>query len=260
MDNQMNGLKEIYDCVIKATYDIEIDGKKISIGEPIVAFKKLQLVDFQEVKKRFNATGGYNNQTFVSWESTKEEQISFSQGVFSKVHLAILGNADLDKKNNIEVPKYEEGELDEQKKFQLKYTPIQESLFVYNAENGEKVNFVLENNTILCDTDPYTNIQAYYNFIYADEAHIINVGKQLIKGYVELTAKTRLKDDRTGKIVTGIFKIPKMKLMSDFSIRLGNDAAPAIGNFRVNAFPTGSKGSEKVMEIILLSDDIDSDL
>ena len=72
--------------------------------------------------------------------------------------------------------------------------------------------------------------------------------------------KTRLKDDVTGKTVTGVFFAPQVKLMSDFSIRLGSGAAsPAISRFTVKAFPTGSKGSEKVMDFILLDDDIDSD-
>lgn len=259
MDNQMNGFKEIYDCIIKATYDIEIGNKKIKAGEPIVVFKSLQLVDFQEIKNRVNAVGGYNNQVWVSWESTREEQMSFSQGVFSKVHLAILGNANLEQTHLIEVPKHEEGELDENSKFTLKYTPIENSIYVYD-NIGKTINFSINDNVLSCEAEPYTNIDVYYDFNYNNSTHIINVGRQLIKGYVELIAKTRLKDDITGKIVTGIFRIPRMKLMSDFSIRLGNDAPPAIGNFRVSAFPTGSKGSEKVMEIILLSDDIDSDL
>ena len=74
-----------------------------------------------------------------------------------------------------------------------------------------------------------------------------------------MTAKTRLKDDVTGKTVTGIVHMPKVKLMSDFSIRLGNDAPPAVGHFAIVAYPTGSKGSEKVMEFISLNDDVDSD-
>ena len=76
---------------------------------------------------------------------------------------------------------------------------------------------------------------------------------------MELRGKTRLKDDKTGQTITGIISIPKLKLMSDLSIRLGRDVPPVAGNFNTVAFPIGSKGNEKVMDFILLEDDIDSD-
>lgn len=258
MDNQMNGLKDIYECIFRATYDMKIGDRLIKTGEPIVMFDSLQLVDFQEIKDRIDAKGGYNNQTWVSWESTREEQIAFSQGTLSKTHLAILGNAVMNKEEYVEVPKIETGEILENLRFHLRYEPIPNSVFVYNKNSGATINFTVDGQDIVCEADPYTEIQIYYNFNYKN-AEVINIGRQLIKGYISMTAKTRLKDDVTGKIVTGIISIPRLKLMSDFSIRLGNDAPPAIGYFRVSAFPTGSKGSEKVMDIILLNDDIDSE-
>ena len=258
MDNQMNGLKDIYECIFRATYDMKIGDRSIKTGEPIVMFDSLQLVDFQEIKKRIDAKGGYNNQTWVSWESTQEEQIAFSQGTLSKTHLAILGNAVMMNEEVVEVPKRETGEILEDLRFHLRYEPILNSVFVYDANTGAAINFSLEGQDVVCEADPYTEIEVYYNFNYKN-ANIISIGRQLIKGYISMTAKTRLKDDVTGKIVTGIISIPKMKLMSDFSVRLGNDAPPATGYFKVSAFPTGSKGSEKVMDIILLNDDIDSD-
>jgi hypothetical protein len=36
----------------------------------------------------------------------------------------------------------------------------------------------------------------------------------------------RVKDDVTGKVTTGIINIPKLRLMSDLSIRVGSDAIP----------------------------------
>ena len=261
MDIQMFGIKEIYECVIKSTYDIEINNKIIKAGEPIVSFENLQIVNFTEIKNRVSAKGGYNNQSWVSWDSTKEERIDFSQGIFSKIHLAILGNSKINKKYGIEIPKYETGEISEDYDFVLKFNPIKDKVFVYNADTGENINFSLENNKIIFnkkEVEPYTNIQVYYNFIY-DECDVISVGKSLINGFLQLTAKVKMKNDMNGKIVTGVINIPKMKLMSDFSIRLGNDAPPAIGYFSVIGYPVGSKGSNRVMDFIMLNDDIDSD-
>ena len=69
-----------------------------------------------------------------------------------------------------------------------------------------------------------------------------------------------MKEDITGKNRTGIIKIPKLKLMSDLSIILGSNANPVMANFRASCFPIGDKGNKTVMEMILLNDDIDSDI
>lgn len=259
MDNNMFGLKEMYDCVFTATYDIEVGGKKILAGEPIVRFDSLQLVNFNEIKSRTEARGGYQNQAWVTWDGTEEMTVRFSQGVFSKIHLALLGNSALNTKQQVEIPRFETVELDENLRAELRYLPI--VVYVYNKRSGERYKEVeiVGNTVIVHDAEPYTDVEVYYTFRY-DNVHVISVGRQLIRGFLQMTAKVRTKDDRTGKTVTGIIEIPKMKLMSDFSIKLGNDAPPAIGNFAVSAFPTGSKGNERVMELILLNDDIDSDI
>jgi hypothetical protein len=82
----------------------------------------------------------------------------------------------------------------------------------------------------------------------------------LTNGYLSLEGKTRVKDDITGQVTTGIIKIPKLKLMSDLSMRLGQDAVPVVGRLDAIAVPTGERGHKKVMELIFLNDDIDSDM
>ena len=57
------------------------------------------------------------------------------------------------------------------------------------------------------------------------------MGKQLIPGFLRLEGKTRVKDDISGKVRTGIIEIPKLKLMSDLSMRLGKNANPVAANF-----------------------------
>jgi hypothetical protein len=86
------------------------------------------------------------------------------------------------------------------------------------------------------------------------------IGRELISGFISLEGKTRVKDDITGQTKTGIIKIPKLKLMSDLSIRLGKDATPTVGRLSAVAVPDGRKGNKKVMEILFLNDDIDSDM
>jgi hypothetical protein len=49
MTNEI-GFKELYDVSLKATYLIEIGGRKIEVGETIAAFDKIQIANFEERK------------------------------------------------------------------------------------------------------------------------------------------------------------------------------------------------------------------
>ena len=70
----------------------------------------------------------------------------------------------------------------------------------------------------------------------------------------------KVKDDITGKVKTGIINIPKLRLMSDLSMRVGSDAIPQVGRLDAVAVPEGARGQQKVMDIIFLDDDIDADM
>jgi hypothetical protein len=50
---------------------------------------------------------------------------------------------------------------------------------------------------------------------------VAEIGRRAFNGFLELEGKTRVKDDTSGQITTGIIKIPQLKLMSGLSIKLG---------------------------------------
>lgn len=83
------------------------------------------------------------------------------------------------------------------------------SLFIYNKKNGEKISFELDNKLVKID-EPYLDVIAHYVFDYNGGASQIQVGRRLLNGFVELEARTRVKDDTTGQVVTGLIKIPKL--------------------------------------------------
>lgn len=60
-----------------------------------------------------------------------------------------------------------------------------------------------------------------YCFAYNSGATIARVGQPTFDGYLYLIGKTRFKDDESGATKTGIITIPRLKLVSDLSIRLG---------------------------------------
>jgi hypothetical protein len=88
----------------------------------------------------------------------------------------------------------------------------------------------------------YLELIVDYQYNYTDGAEILTFGNALTNGFLSLEGKTRVKDDITGQVKTGIIKIPKLKLLSNLSMRLGNDAIPQVGRLDAVAVPTGPKG------------------
>ena len=76
--NELYGIKEFAQVILKSTYPIEIGNRKIEEGEIILAFDKIQIGGLQELKSRVAATGGYGNKEWVHWETTKEMPLSFT--------------------------------------------------------------------------------------------------------------------------------------------------------------------------------------
>ena len=260
----MDGLnfKELYDAQLKATYLIEVGGNTIEPGETIASFDRIQIANFQEIKNFASANGGWDNRAHIFWETTKEIKISFTQGVFSKLQLALMSNAQLLEnmgKEIIPINAREEYESDENGKIEIGRT-LREPVFVYDKVTGKKIkDWTRADNTIYLK-EQYKSVIVDYQYDYENGCTTLRVGKPLTTGYLSLVGKMRVKDDITGKVKTGIVKIPKLRLMSDLSMRVGSDAIPQVGRLDAVAVPEGVRGQTKVMEIIFLNDDIDADM
>lgn len=257
---EQGSFKDLEEVSLKATYDIEIGDRIIHAGEILAYFDKIQISNLREIKDYVSANGGFGNRAHVFWETTKEEIFNFSQGVFSKTQLALLSNAKLIQITNepisIHQREYLESSCDG--KIKCKYTPISD-IFIYDESTGEKLSYTQEDN-ILTISDHYKNVIVDYQYNYPNGASLIQFGKRLFNGFVSLEGKTRVKDDITGHVVTGLIKIPKLKLMSDLSMRLGAQANPVVANFNAIGVPVGSRNQSYVMEFYYLNDDITSDL
>ena len=104
-------LKELYDVKLKATYPIEIGGRRIEEGETICYFDSIQISNFQEIKSYVTAHGGYDDRPHVWWETTKEVNFIMERGIFSKTQFALLSNSKLitiSQEEKILVPEREE--------------------------------------------------------------------------------------------------------------------------------------------------------
>lgn len=261
MTNELN-FKELYEVSLKSTLPIEVSGTKIEAGETVASFDRIQIANFQEIKNTASANGGWDNRAHIFWETTKEVKINFSQGVFSKTQLALMTNAQLinnEGEQIIPINKREEFESDEHGKVVIGRT-LREPVFVYDKATGKKITGWTSTTDSIMLNEAYKSVIVDYWYNYDNGCQIMTVGRPLTQGYLSLCGKMRVKDDVTGKVKTGIIKIPKLRLMSDLSMRVGSDAIPQVGRLDAIAVPEGGRGQSKVMEIIFLNDDIDADI
>lgn len=262
--NREFGLKELNDITLKATYPIVVGNRTYEPGEVIVRFDNIQLANFKEITERVSARGGYGNSTRVTWDDPKEIQLNFTQGTISQKQFSLLSNSKIvaQKENEkIKIPGHFIGESDENGFFSLGKEKVTE-VFVYNMETSERIiPKVIDWIKGEIYIEPiYCGVEVDFNYEYANPYATMIIGEKVINGYLQLEGKTRVKDSITGRVQTALLRIPRLKLVSDLSMRLGREANPMLANFQAVGIPTGGKGDKKIMELLFLSDDIDADI
>ena len=261
MTNEL-GFKELYEVSLKSTSNIEVNGVQVEPGETIASFDKIQIANFQEIKNIASANGGWDNRAHIYWETTKEIKINFTQGVFSKTQLALMSNCQLVENEGeqvIPINARQEYESDDQGKIIIGRT-LREPIFVYDKNTGKKITGWTATTDSILLNEAYKSVVVDYWYDYDNGCVTMTVGRPLTRGYLSLTGKMKVKDGVTGKVTTGIITIPKLRLMSDLSMRVGSDAIPQVGRLDAVAVPEGVRGQQKVMELTFLNDDIDADM
>lgn len=261
MTNEL-GFKELYEVSLKSTSNIEVNGVQIEPGETIASFDRIQIANFQEIKNIVSANGGWDNRAHIYWETTKEIKINFTQGIFSKIQLALMSNSQLVENEGeqiIPINIRQEYESDDRGKIVIGRT-LREPIFVYDKTTGKKITGWTATTDSILLNEAYKSVVVDYWYDYDNGCVTMTVGRPLTRGYLSLTGKMKVKDDVTGKVTTGIITIPKLRLMSDLSMRVGSDAIPQVGRLEAVAVPEGVRGQQKVMELTFLNDDIDADM
>ena len=267
------GVKELYGVALKCTSNMKMGKKTFEEGEPLLFFDKIQIAYLDEQKHRTAAKGGYGNQSFVRWEETTGMGIQLSEGVISDMGLSILSNSQILTEDNttILIPYSENLEsVKENGEYYLylKYNP-ESSLYVYrNGKNITNFNLEIENNKgkiLVNNIDDEAEIEppkynVYYEYKYTGNTNNLCIGKRLVRGFLSLTGRMRLKDDQSGKETTCLIEIPKVEIMSDLTMRLGSGVSPYMYGFNLQAHPVGERGNQYVCKFTMLNEDIDSDI
>ena len=152
----------------------------------------------------------------------------------------------------------EETESDEGGYIKTEFEPI-DQVFIYDKETGAKIPCTYLSHKWHIE-EQYKSVIATYRYEYNGGASVARIGERFSSGFLALEGRTRVKDDTSGLITTGIIKIPKLKLMSGLSMRLGAQANPVVGNFSAVGIPVGERRNSYVAEFLFLNNDIDSDM
>ena len=261
MEESLGSFKTLEEVYIKATQNIDVNGRSFSEGETIAFFDKIQVAGLNELKNYVAARGGYDNRGLVYWETTEELKLTFTQGVFSNTQFGLLNNAQLIQYNIDEpvlVTKMEELECDEFGNIVTSEEAV-DQVFVYDKETGEKLFWWKVGRNLKIDGS-YKDLIVKYRYNYIGGATVAKIGQRCLRGFLELEGKTRVKDDTSGLITTGIITIPKLKLMSGLSMKLGSQANPVVGTFEAVGVPVEERHNSYVAQFLFLNDDIDSDM
>ena len=279
MQENFSGIKELYDVSLRLNNPVELNGRKYEVNESILTFKSVELSTIQEKKRNVMARGGRYNQAQVFWETDTEIDFSLSNGVLSPTSWALLSNSKISQPTTKSVVYNEELETIEDNTYcfvELKYWPNSISgiigaqpnpfleplpmgrreelmlkplppskikwIFCYDMETGKSIKeFSIYGNKIFF-TFPYRKVMVDYTFNYEDNIRTLEVGNRLLKGFLRLDGKMSVKDEKSGEVTTAILEMPKIKLSSNLSVRLGKSYDySAVSDFYFTGYPDDNK-------------------
>ena len=271
---------------------MQFGSRRIEEGEPVLYFENIMMSMLTEKNSPIMARGGWSNLPRVIWEDRSEVQFSLSEGVMSSISMGILLSAGVStpgKDEPLLVPKREGPySLNAEHQLYLEHWPVpieQKKTFIFNYQrdvaqrkvygkyihgkvdpfNAEKELPCIEvyedkELTELADINKQYIVDYYYE--YEKEALIYTLQKERFNGLFTLEGKFYSKDENEGLNYTNLIYMPKVRVVSDISLRLGERADPTMSVFNIIGLPenVGSNKKGLILEITRLSSDEDADI
>ena len=294
MQDEYFGRKELYEVVLKAKTPMQFGSRYLEADEPVMYFEKVQMAVLSEKNSPIFARGGWSNLPHVIWEDRSEVQFSLIEGVMNTAGTGILFSAKVstpEKEEPLIVPK-REGPMNllADSTLYLEYWPVsvdKKKTFIYeydrNAvqrkmygkrihgrqdpfdETKEKPCIQVFNDKDLTEgqeADPNKEYIVDYYYEYGGEALIYTIQKERFNGLFTLEGKYYAKDENDGMNYTNLIYMPKVRVVSDINLRLGERADPTVSTFNIIGLPETQAGDRKglIMEITQLDSDIDEEL
>ena len=291
MLDEYYGHKELYEVILRAKTPMQFGSRKIESEEPVLYFNNVNMSLLSEQNRPVFARGGWANMPRVIWDERTEATFQMTEGVMSSVGMSILLSANVTTQTKDE-PLYvpmKEGPfpLDVNGGVVLKHWPVDHTIkksFIFDYEReaiqGKKYGKLITNKEDPLDPghfipyvqifddknfeSPADNSRKYvidYYYKYEQEALIYSVQKERFNGLFSLEAKFYSKDENEGLNYTNVLFMPKVRVVSNINLRLGERADPTVSTFNIVGLPE-TVGNKKnlILEIVRLQDDIDGDI
>ena len=290
MMDQYFGHKELYEVVLRAKDPMKFGDRYIEADEPVLYFNNVNMSLLTEQSRPVFARGGIGNMPRVIWDERSEVQFQMTEGVMSTVGMSILLSANVaSRKEN--KPLYihmKEGPkpCSFNNVFDLKHWPTlypEKKTFIFEYERdaiqkkvyGQKYRTdpsieeskdyprlqLFEDKNCLQPVNNGRNFVIDYYYKYEDEALIFAVQKERFNGLFSLEAKFYSKDENEGINYTNILYMPKVRIVSNINLRLGERADPTVSTFNIIGLPENvGEYKSLIMDITRINEDIDADI
>ena len=291
MIDQYFGVKELYEVVLRAKVPMHFGDRYVEEGEPVLYFENISMSLLTQQTSPIMARGGWANLPRVIWEDRSEVTFTLSEGVMSSISMGILLSANVtktEKENPLYVSKREgpfslvpyqdeEGErkvlyllnepilYPDKKTFIFEYTRDVAQRKVYGKIVGDKDALgrtrvaIFEDKECKINADENKEYIVDYYYKYNNDALLYTIQKERFNGLFTLEGKFYSKDENEGLNYSNLIYMPKVRVVSDISLRLGERADPTVSVFNIIGLPenTGNNKNGLIMEITRLSDDIE---
>lgn len=260
---QEMGIKDLEHVVLKAYSPMSLGGKVFEENEPILLFKNLQIALLSENTRIVAARGGYLNQPRVIWEDRNDTTFQFTSGTINPLSLNLLLEANMLTPQKTYIPFQEELELDGDGNCYLSHIPTSDRKSFYKTfqRNNlqQKIQPKEQSENFLSFGEEHSDeaVIADYYFIPKNAPRTYTMNRERQANLYKLEATFYLKDENEGLLHTGILEMPKIYIMSNINLRMGEIADPTVGTFKIVAMPENLDGYEQtVCRITYLDEDI----
>lgn len=292
MQDQYFGVKELYEVVLRAKVPMQFGSRYIEEGEPVLYFENVSLATLDERSTPIFARGGWANLPRVIWEDRDAVQFVLSEGVMSSISMGVLLSAVTTapvKDEPLLIAKREGPmTLNDRHELFLEHWPTLNKqkkcfIFEYDRNVAQKKVYgrrIFEHKDPFDESQSLPCIQVYtdknltqlaegnkeyivdYYYEYNNDALIYTIQKERFNGLFTLEGKFYSKDENDGLNYTNLIYMPKVRVVSDINLRLGERADPTVAVFNIIGMPenVGDNKKSMILEITRLSDDIDDNI
>lgn len=277
---------------------MQFGSRYIEENEPVLYFKNISIAMLTEHNNPTFARGGWANMPRVIWDERSEIQFSMMEGVMSQISMGVLLSANVttpSQEKPLEVHKvegpYDLTELtidnEQVRGFYLAHNPIrypEKKIFLFEHardvvqkkvygkiyerqdpfDSNRKMYFmaVYEDKDLTVPADMQKQYVVDYYYEYGEEALIYTIQKERFNGLFTLEGKFYAKDENDGLNYTNLIYMPKVRVVSNIGLRLGERADPAVSTFNIIGLPENIGGSKNtlIVEITRLGTDIDGNI